>query len=44
MGSLRSNYFTLPTGTYPTGTTVEIYGYKYPIQDCRSGACYPGYL
>jgi Carboxypeptidase regulatory-like domain len=44
MGSFRSTYFTLPTGTYPTGTNVEIYGYKYPIQDCRSGACYPGYL
>lgn len=29
---------------FPTGTPVEIYGYKYPIQDCTSGACYPGYL
>ncbi len=44
MGSLRSNYFSLPTSTYPTGNKVEIYGYKYPIQDCRSGECYPGYL
>ena len=23
---------------------VEIYGDKYPIEDCRSGACFPGYL
>ena len=44
LGSLRSNYFTLPTGNYPTGTPIEFYGYKYPIQDCRSGACFPGYL
>jgi len=44
MGSLRSTYFTLPTTLYPTGTNVEMYGYKYPIEDCRSGACYPGYL
>jgi hypothetical protein len=44
MGSLRSTYFTLPTGVYPTGTPIEIYNYKYPIEDCRSGACYPGYL
>jgi hypothetical protein len=44
MGSLRSNYFSLPTNLYPTGTPVEIYGYQYPIEDCRSGACRPGYL
>ena len=28
----------------PTGNKLEVYGYKYPIQDCTSGACYPGYL
>ncbi len=44
MGNLRSNYFTLPTGNYPTGNKIESYGYQYPIQDCRSGACFPGYL
>jgi len=44
MGSLRSNYFSLPTNLYPTGNPVEIYGYKYPIEDCRSGSCRPGYL
>ena len=26
------------------GNDVEMYGYKYPIEDCRSGACFPGYL
>ena len=44
LGSLRDNYFTLPTSYYPNGTKIEFYGYQYPIQDCRSGACYPGYL
>ena len=44
LGSLASTYTALPTGIYPTGTPVEVYGYKYPIQDCTSGTCYPGYL
>jgi hypothetical protein len=44
-GSLRSTYFALPTTIYPTtGNPIEVYGYKYPIQDCRGGACKPGYL
>ena len=34
-----------PTDVYPTtGNSIEIYGYKYPIEDCTSGICYPGYL
>jgi hypothetical protein len=44
MGSLRSTYFSLPTGIYPNGNPIELYGYKYPIQDCRTGTCRPGYL
>jgi len=45
LGNIRSSYWTLPTGTYPVaGTNVEVYGYQYPIQDCRSGTCTPGYL
>jgi hypothetical protein len=44
MGAWRSNYFTLPTTYYPTGAPIQYYGHKYPIQDCRSGACIPGYL
>jgi hypothetical protein len=50
MGSLRSNYFRLPSsrnvkGIYPNGNPIEIYGYKYPIQDCRPGkGCSPGFL
>jgi hypothetical protein len=44
MGHVRSNYFSLPTDIWPTGTPVQYYGHKYPIQDCRSGVCQPGYL
>jgi hypothetical protein len=44
LGFLRSTWFALPTGVYPNGQDIEFYGYKYPIQDCRSGACWPGYL
>jgi len=44
IGSLNSTYFTLPSGDFPTGTPVQTYGYKYPIQNCTSGTCYPGYL
>ena len=51
MGSLASTYAMLPNGMFPTGTKLESYGYKYPIQDCTgtpnsatSATCYPGYL
>ena len=45
LGNIRTNYVQLPTDVYPTsGSGVEQYGYKYPINDCRSGACFPGYL
>jgi hypothetical protein len=44
LGNTRTSWWTLPTTVYPTGNPIEVYGYKYPIQDCRSGACYPGYL
>jgi hypothetical protein len=43
-GNWRSNYFSLPTNIYPNGNPVEIYGEKYRVEDCRSGACFPGYL
>ena len=43
-GDLRSSYWSLPTAQYPTGNPIEIYGYKYPIEDCTAGVCYPGYL
>jgi hypothetical protein len=44
MGSLASTYFALPSGLFPTGNPIEMYGYDYPIEDCTSGTCYPGYL
>jgi len=44
-GFMVSRYWALPTNVYPTtGNPIEIYGYKYPIEDCTSGACFPGYL
>jgi hypothetical protein len=44
MGRWKTNYFLLPIDGWPTGTPVEYYGHKYPIEDCRSGTCRPGYL
>ena len=44
LGDLHSTYFALPTNLYPTGAPIQNYGYQYPIQDCRSGSCIPGYL
>ena len=45
IGNMRTNFFTLPTNIYPSSAkSIETYGYKYPIEDCRSGRCYPGYL
>jgi hypothetical protein len=43
-GTGRSNFWALPTGNWGTLGDVEIYGAKYPIEDCRSGRCSPGYL
>jgi hypothetical protein len=45
LGSLNSTYLALDTSNWNfTGESIHLYGYKYPIQDCRSGTCYPGYL
>jgi hypothetical protein len=44
MGSWRSRWFSLPTNIWPTGEAVEYYGEQYPIEDCRSGVCRPGFL
>lgn len=43
-GTYRSNYWSLPTGNWGTAGNIEIYGKRYPIEDCRSGQCIPGYL
>jgi len=44
LGSWYTTRWTLPTTVYPNGTPVQLYGYKYPIQNCTSGVCFPGYL
>jgi len=47
LGRWKSNWFDLPadgTELWPTGNPVEYYGHQYPIEDCRSGTCRPGYL
>ena len=44
MGTTRSNYWALPTGNWGQFSDIEIYGTKYPIEDCRSGTCFQGYL
>ncbi len=43
-GQLISRYFQLPTSMWGPLGKVETYGKDYPIQDCRSGVCYDGYL
>ncbi len=44
LGTYRSRYWSLPTTNWGAQGKVEIYGTKYPIEDCRSGTCIPGYL
>lgn len=43
-GSWNTTWFALPSDMFPTGTPLEVYGTKYPIQDCRSGRCLSGFL
>lgn len=43
-GSYRSRYWELPTSNWGFLGDVEVYGTKYPIEDCRSGRCQAGYL
>ena len=44
MGMLRGTHMSLNNGLYLTGNQFQYYGHKYPIQDCTSGECIPGYL
>ncbi len=43
-GSVTSTWWSLPTGNWLFPNPVEIYGTKYKVQDCRSGACRDAYL
>lgn len=39
-----SQIFHAPSGSWGTINPLHVYKHKYPIQDCRSGVCYKGYL
>jgi len=43
-GTVSSTWWALPTGNWNLPNAVEIYGTKYPVQDCRSGVCRDAYL
>jgi len=46
-GQWTTTYSTLPSTSndyFPNGTPLEVYGDKYPVQDCRTGICLPAYL
>ena len=43
-GSTQSRWWSLPAGNWGLFGQPQIYGTQYPIQDCRSGQCFPGYL
>ncbi len=43
-GTWSTTWFSLPSDQFPTGAPLEIYGTRYPIQDCRSGRCLSGFL
>jgi len=43
-GTYQSRYFSLPAGNYGPTSPVQIYGTQYPIKDCTSGVCQPGFL
>jgi hypothetical protein len=43
-GTTVSRWVALTATNWGIHRGVQIYGTKYPIQDCRSGPCFPGYL
>ena len=43
-GTAQSRWWSLPTGNWGSFGTPQTYGTQYPIQDCRAGQCFPGYL
>ncbi|MFB3825559.1 MAG: carboxypeptidase regulatory-like domain-containing protein [Bryobacteraceae bacterium] len=43
-GTWNTTWFALPSDQFPTGEKFEVYGTKYPIEDCRSGRCLSGFL
>jgi hypothetical protein len=43
-GSITSNYDKLYSKNWGAVGKAQVYGTKYPVQDCTSGVCYNGYL
>jgi hypothetical protein len=43
-GTLTSRYIQLPTTYWGPINGAQTYGKQYPVQDCRSGVCYDGWL
>jgi hypothetical protein len=43
-GTVTSNYFRIPNYNWGPTSPMQVYGKKYPVQDCTSGVCYDGYL
>ena len=43
-GNVQTRTWELPTSNFGQTNPIEIYGKKYPVEDCRSGRCIQGYL
>ena len=43
-GNANSRYFAIPTNNWGGFNNLEVYGKKYPIEDCRTGTCFQGYF
>lgn len=43
-GNMVSRYFPLPANLWGPTSNVQVYGLSQPVDDCRSGRCFPGYL
>jgi hypothetical protein len=39
-----TSWWSLQSGQFPTGAKLRIWGHKYQVQDCRSGACLSAYM
>ena len=42
-GTSNSRWFSLPNNNWGPGNPLQIFG-KQPIEDCRGGACFSGYM
>jgi carboxypeptidase family protein len=43
-GASNSRYFSLPAANWGPAGKLEVYGKQFPIEDCRAGGCFRGYL